>query len=130
MVGIVIVSHSEKIAEGIRELALQMADENLRIAAAGGMADGQIGTDAVKISKAISEADTGDGVVILADLGSAVLSANMAIELLGEDRRFAVRIADAPVVEGTISAVVQASVGSLLEEVVAVAEGARNLSKL
>lgn len=130
MVGIVIVSHSEKIAEGTRELALQMADKNLRISAAGGMADGQIGTDAVRISEAISEVEKGDGVVILADLGSAVLSANMAIELLGEDRSFTARIADAPVVEGTISAAVQASIGSSLEEVVAVAEGARNLSKL
>lgn len=129
MVGIVVVSHSEKIAEGVKELALQVADKKLQIAAAGGMADGGIGTDAVKISEAIRQSDTGDGVVILVDLGSAVLSSNMAMELLNEVDGLNVRIADAPIVEGTISAVVQASIGSSLDEVVAVAESAGKMSK-
>ena len=80
MVGIVVVSHSQKIAEGAVELAKQMAPE-AKIAAAGGMEDGSIGTDVAKISDAIEAVDQGDGVVILVDLGSAVMSSEMAIEM-------------------------------------------------
>lgn len=130
MVGIVIVSHSKKVAEGIKELAEQMADEQLKLIAAGGMADGGIGTDAVMISEAIIEANSGDGVVVLADLGSGILSAQAAIELLGEELGRLIKIADAPIVEGAISAAIQASVGGSLEEVVAVAESARGILKL
>ena len=110
MVGIVIVSHSWKIAEGVKDLARQVASPDARIVAAGGMADGAIGTDAVMISEAIREADGGDGVVVLADLGSGVMSAEQAIELL-EDENIAVRLADAPVVEGAVAAAVEAACG-------------------
>ncbi|MDD4503780.1 MAG: dihydroxyacetone kinase phosphoryl donor subunit DhaM [Clostridiaceae bacterium] len=130
MVGIVVVSHSAKIAEGIKDITKQIADKNLKIIAAGGMADGAIGTDAVIISEAVLEANTGDGVVILVDLGSTVLSTYMALELLDESVQKSVRIADAPIVEGAISAVVQATVDSSVDEVVAVTEEARNISKL
>ena len=95
MVGIVIVSHSAKVAEGIQEMASQMAGEQQRIIAAGGMEDGSIGTDAVRISHAIIAADSGDGVVVLVDLGSAVLSTEMAFELLPDELRKRARIADA-----------------------------------
>lgn len=130
MVGLVVVSHSKKIAEGIRDMAMQMADKNLRIIAAGGMEDGGIGTDAVMISEAIVKADDGDGVVILADLGSAILSSTMALELIDAHYGRTTRIADAPVVEGAISAAVQASIGSTVAEVVTAAELARTVSKL
>ncbi|MDT8903058.1 dihydroxyacetone kinase phosphoryl donor subunit DhaM [Anaeroselena agilis] len=129
MVGIVIVSHSAKIAEGIRDMAVQMAKPGQKIVAAGGAGEGVIGTDAVKIYEAIKEADLGDGVVVLVDLGSAILSTETALELLDEDTRMRVRIADAPVVEGAISAAVQASLGGDLTEVAATAEGARELHK-
>ncbi len=129
MVGIVIVSHSAKIAEGLREMAAQMSKPGQRIVAAGGMVDGAIGTDAVKIFEAVKAADDGSGVVILADLGSAIMSAEAAFELLDEEARARVEIADAPIVEGTISAAVQASLGGLLAEVLATAEGARELRK-
>lgn len=127
MVGIVIVSHSKKVAEGIVELAAQMAAEN-RLIACGGMEDGSIGTDAVRIMEAIVRANDEDGVLILADLGSGILSAQTAIDLLEEP--IEVRIADAPILEGAISAAVQASFGSTLEEVVEAAEIAREMSKL
>lgn len=130
MVGIVVVSHSAKVAEGIRDLTMQMADKNLKIIAAGGMDDGSIGTDAVRIRDAILKADTGSGVVILVDLGSAVLSSNMALELLEGEPHSEVRIADAPILEGAVSAAIQASVGSSLAEVTAVAESARGVTKL
>ena len=130
MVGIVIVSHSMKLADGIKDLAGQMADKQLKIIAAGGMEDGGIGTDAIKISKALQEANSDEGVVVLADLGSAILSAQTAVELLDDALSSFIRIADAPIVEGAISAVIQASIGSSLDEVVNAAEEARSLLKL
>ncbi len=129
MVGIVIVAHSAKVAEGIRDMAVQMAKPGQKIVAAGGADAGVIGTDAVKIFEAIKEADRGSGVVILVDLGSAILSTETALELLEEGARSRVQIADAPIVEGAISAVVQASLGGSLAEVKATAEGARELRK-
>jgi len=129
VVGIVIVSHSSKVAEGIREIAMQMAHPQQKIMIAGGY-DGGIGTDAVKVSRAILLANTGDGVVVMVDLGSAVLSTEVAMEMLEEDIQKQVRVADAPVLEGTISAVVEASIGNSLELVLKAAEDARNLHKI
>jgi dihydroxyacetone kinase phosphotransfer subunit len=130
MVGIVIVSHSTKAADGIKELADQMAGKSNSIIAAGGLEDGTIGTDAVRIMKAIKKADTGDGVVIMVDLGSSVLSSSLAIELLEDSIKERVRIADAPILEGTIGAAVQASIGDDIDSVLAAAKEARSLFKL
>lgn len=110
-------------------MAAQMARPGQRIIAAGGTIDGAIGTDAVRIYEAVKIADDGSGVVIMVDLGSAILSTETALELLEEDLRYRVKIADAPVLEGSISAVVQASLGGNLAEVLATAEGARELRK-
>lgn len=129
MVGVVIVSHSQKVAEGIREMALQMARPGQQIIAAGGMDNGSIGTDVTKVSEAIMTANTGDGVIVMVDLGSAVMTTDTALELLDEEIRIEVKIADAPILEGAISAVVEASLGSCLATVVNTAEGARNLKK-
>ena len=129
MVGIVIVSHSPKVAEGIVDLAREMARENQHIIAAGGLEDGSIGTDALRIQAAIEQADTGDGVAILADMGSSIMSAETAIELL-EDSGIEIRIADAPVLEGAVSAAVTSTGGASLEEVIEAAEEARGESKL
>ncbi|MDF2499450.1 MAG: dhaM [Anaerosporomusa subterranea] len=130
MVGIVIVSHSAKIAEGICDLARQMGREGQIILPAGGMPDGGIGTDAMLIYKSLIEADKGDGVIILADLGSAVLSTETAFEFLSEEQRSRFAIADAPVVEGAILATVQASVGATLPEVMEAAISAREMRKV
>ncbi|HZD38432.1 MAG TPA: dihydroxyacetone kinase phosphoryl donor subunit DhaM [Actinomycetes bacterium] len=128
-VGIVVVSHSAKLAEGVVEMASQMAGE-VRIRAAGGTDDGGMGTDATLIASAIAEADSGDGVLVVVDLGSAVLSAQLAIEeLVGAERRDRVRVADAPLVEGAVIAAIQSSTGSGLEEVDAAARGAASMSK-
>ena len=129
MVGLVIVSHSWKIAEGVVDLALQMASDHKHIIAAGGLEDKEIGTDATRIMEAIKEADEGDGVVVLADLGSGVMSSETAIELL-EDENIEVKLADAPIVEGAIAAAVEASTGGSMEEVIAAAEEARDSLKL
>ncbi len=129
MVGLVIVSHSWKIAEGIVDLAMQMAADHKHIIAAGGLEDREIGTDATRIMEAVKEADEGDGVVILADLGSGIMSAETAIELL-EDEGIEVKIADAPVVEGAIAAAVEAVTGGDISSVIAAAEEARGECKL
>lgn len=129
MVGIVIVSHSKQIAEGIFDLAKQMTAENHAMVIAGGMEDGSIGTDAIRIQEAIIKANKGVGVAVMVDLGSAVLSTEMAIELLG-DQSIDIKIADAPIVEGTIAAAVQAAIGGNLKEVIEAAEMARHIMKL
>ena len=126
-VGLVVVSHSRLIADGTAELAGQMAGPDVRIVPAGGMADGAIGTDAARIAEAIGEADAGAGVVVLADLGSAVLATRTALELLGEPDN--VRLSKGPIVEGAVMAAVQASTGSGLDEVLVAAESAAALPK-
>jgi dihydroxyacetone kinase phosphotransfer subunit len=125
MVGIVIVSHSQKVAEGTKELALQMAQE-APIAAAGGMTDGGIGTDVEKIARAIEAVQSEDGVVILVDLGSAIMSSEMAIEIAGGN----VKIVDGPIVEGAIVGAVESSIGSDLETVSNVIVAAKTTNKL
>jgi phosphoenolpyruvate---glycerone phosphotransferase subunit DhaM len=126
MVGIVIVSHSRDIAAGAAELARQMAGPAVRIEAAGGDVDGGLGTDGALVRAAIDTAETGDGVVILGDLGSAILTVRAVLD--GDGDR--ARLADAPLVEGVVAAAVAASAGMDLEFVVQAAEEARGYSKL
>jgi len=130
LVGIVLVSHSARIAEGTAELARQMAGPELRILPAGGVSDGSLGTDAAAIMEAIRSAEAGAGVLVLVDLGSAVLATHTALELLGEEAAARVRLSGGPLVEGAVVAAVQASIGSPLEEVLAAADGAASLPKL
>ncbi|WP_306231969.1 dihydroxyacetone kinase phosphoryl donor subunit DhaM [Agrococcus beijingensis] len=118
-VGLVIVSHSAKIAEGVVELAGQMA-ASVAIVAAGGTDDGGIGTSFDKVQAALTAAESGDGVVVLCDLGSAVLTAETAVDLVDAPER--IRIADAPIVEGAVAAAVAAQGGDALDAVVAAAE--------
>jgi phosphocarrier protein FPr len=121
MVGIVLVSHSHSIAEGAAELARQMGGEDVKIETAGGLdtPDRAIGTDAVLVQQAIERAWSEDGVLVLMDLGSAVLSTEMALDLLPEERRRGVLLSDAPFVEGAVAAAVTARIGASLEEVAA-----------
>jgi dihydroxyacetone kinase phosphotransfer subunit len=126
MIGLVVVSHSEKAAEGICEVAAQMATD-ASIEPAGGEQDGGLGTSVDRISAAIDAADDGDGVVLLVDLGSAVMNAELAVEMSDAD----VRIADAPVLEAAVNAAVEAtSTKATLDSVVAAAEEARDYRKL
>lgn len=116
MVGLVIVSHSEKIAEGLKELAGQMATD-VSIAAAGGTNDGRLGTDAEKIITAINKVYTQDGVLVLFDIGSAYMSADIALECLSEEMREKVEILDTALVEGTITATIECSLNKSLTEI-------------
>jgi PTS hybrid protein len=107
-VGLVIVSHSAKLAEGVAELAGQMAPDVV-IKAAGGMEDGSIGTDFDRVCTALEKADSGDGAVLLYDLGSARMIADLAVESHANPLRAVV--VDAPVVEGAVAAAVAAQGG-------------------
>jgi len=126
MVGLVVVSHSHAAAEGIVEVAAEMAGET-RIEAVGGDGDGGIGTVPDDIESALAAADDGDGVVVLVDLGSAVMNADVAMEMSDVEAV----IADAPVLEGAVNAAVaatspNATVNSVREQ----AEAARGVDKL
>ncbi|MCI1858736.1 MAG: PTS-dependent dihydroxyacetone kinase phosphotransferase subunit DhaM [Sporolactobacillus sp.] len=115
MVGIVLVSHSRKIVEGIQELAAQMA-KNTPVAIAGGTEDDRIGTDINKITKAIHEVNSEDGVLIFFDIGSAYMNAQMAVEML-EDGQDRVEIVDAAFVEGAITAIVDSGLNKNRAEI-------------
>ena len=126
MVGIVVVSHSSSLASGVTELAAQMAGPDVRIEPAGGSPDGGLGTDADRVEQAIAAADAGDGVVVLCDLGSAILT----VRQLLEDHDGQIVLADAPLVEGAVAAAVTASAGLGLVDVARAAEEARGAAKL
>ncbi len=117
LVGLVFISHSTKIAEGLVDLARQMAPHATMVPA-GGRDDGGIGTSFEKVVNAIAQADAGVGVVLLCDLGSAILTAEAALDFLEDAVRTRVRIVDAPLVEGGVAAAVAAEIGGDLESVV------------
>jgi phosphocarrier protein FPr len=118
VVGIVIVSHSATLAEGVRELAAEMAGPDVKLELAGGLAEeGTLGTDAVRVMEAIGRADSGDGVLVLMDLGSAVLSAETALDFLTPEQRESVLLCEAPLVEGAVTAAVAARLGEPLAKV-------------
>ncbi len=126
MVGIVIVSHSKALAEGLAQLVNQVASEEVPIAVAAGVGDEnqEFGTNAIEIMEAILAVDNPMGVLVLMDLGSAILSAEMALELLPAEMHDRIRFCPAPLVEGAIAASIQSSLGSSLEEVCREATGA------
>ncbi|HOO86433.1 MAG TPA: dihydroxyacetone kinase phosphoryl donor subunit DhaM [Synergistales bacterium] len=130
MNAILVVSHSAEAARGIVAIALQMAGERVGIAACGGTDDGELGTSVPSILSALEGLlETSDGVLVIPDLGSAVLAARTAKDLLGE-RAGRVLIADGPVLEGTLMASVEASVGAGLDRLAAVVDETRGLRKL
>lgn len=126
MIGLVIVSHSAELAEGVRQLADQMAQGKVPIAAAGGIDDptNPIGTDALKVQEAIARVYSDDGVVVLMDLGSALLSTETALEFFPEEQRQKIHMCPAPLVEGAVVAAVQALVGSPIPVIMAEAQEA------
>lgn len=120
--GIVLVSHSPLLAAGVRELVEQLGGGSVRVAVAGGTEDGELGTSYELITEAVRQADGGAGVVVLPDLGSSVLTARAVLADLGRAEELV--LVDAPFVEGAVSAVVTASTGAGLAEVVRAAQEA------
>ena len=122
-VGLVIVSHSAALASGVRELAAQMAP-SVTIAVAGGTDEGGIGTSFELVTAALAEADSGDGVVVLYDLGSALLTTETALEFSDPDAAARTTVVDAPLVEGAVAAAVAAQSGTDLASVATAARRA------
>ncbi|MFK0253855.1 PTS-dependent dihydroxyacetone kinase phosphotransferase subunit DhaM [Streptomyces sp. NPDC090445] len=129
MVGIVLVSHSARVAESVAELAAGLAAGGpvAPVAAAGGTAAGGLGTSAERITAAVREVDRGAGVALLADLGSAVLTVKAL--LAEEELPPGTRLVDAPFVEGAVAAVVAASAGAPLDAVALAASEAYTYRK-
>ena len=132
LVGLVLISHSSSIADGLRDMVLQVAGSEVVVATAGGTDDGRLGTSAPRIVAAIRSTLDGaaDGTLILLDLGSAALSLELALEEFDEDERARLRVSEAPLVEGAVLAAVQASVGASLNEVAEAAMGAATMQKM
>ena len=128
-VGIVLVSHSAALAEGAAELATQVSGGTVAVVPAGGTDDGRLGTSAAKVMRAVKLADGGAGVLIVPDLGSAVLTVRALLCEPG-DLPTQVEIADAPFVEGVVAATVTAAGGGDIKAVLAAAEEARHARKL
>lgn len=122
LVGIAIVSHSADVAKGAASMVRQMVGDEVPCSFTGGDPSGGLGTDVAAIKQAIEQVWSEAGVAVLVDLGGAEMNAEMAIELLPNDKREKVRICDAPVVEGAVMAATEASGGSGLFDVCAVAE--------
>lgn len=114
MIGIVLVSHSQKLAEGVAELTAMMAPD-APVAAAGGMEDGGFGTSFEKIRAAVESVSSPDGVLILMDMGSAVMTTEMVLEMLGETPK--AEMVDCPLVEGAVVATIEAAAGRSMDEV-------------
>ena len=130
--GLVLVSHSGKLVEGLRDMVAQVAGEDVPVAAVGGTEDGRLGTSAPRIAGAIrSTLDAGaDDALVLLDLGSAALSLELACEEFDPAHRARIRISEAPLVEGAILAAVQASIGASIDQVAAAADAAATMTKL
>ena len=126
MVGVVIVTHSVALAHGVAETCRMMA-KDARLAVAGGMEDGGFGTSYARIVAAIDAVYTEDGVVILMDAGSSILTVETILEEMPERR---LRMADCPVVEGSVVAAIAAVCGANLDEVVQRAEETRSACKI
>jgi PTS hybrid protein len=127
LVGIVVVSHSSELASGVADLAGQVAGPTVRIEHAGGTADGSLGTDEGRVRDAIRRADQGAGVIVLGDLGSAILTIRHVLDSRANGHA---RLVDAPLVEGAVAAAVMASTGSPADVVAHAAEEARGANKL
>jgi phosphoenolpyruvate---glycerone phosphotransferase subunit DhaM len=135
LVGVVLVSHSARLAEGLAELVRELGGDQVPVIAAGGMDDGSLGTSYGRIEQAVRDADKGAGVLLLGDLGSALLAVKTLLDEgvgagASADEKPRAVLADAPFVEGAVAAVVTASAGGDLEAVRAAAEEARLFRKL
>jgi len=130
LVGLVLVSHSAAIADGLAEFVSQVAGPEVAIVAAGGGPEGTLGTDGDRVLAGLRDVAHGPGGVVLMDLGSSVLSVRAALQELDAAESERIVVVDAPFVEGAIAAGVTASTGASRDEVAAAAEEARGATKL
>lgn len=117
MINILLASHSKKVAEGLREILVQMApDVNIQVS--GGDNEGNIGSNFEEINEIINKYATDDGLVIFFDLGSSMLNCQMAIDMLDEEKKSKVYLSGTPIVETSVQVAVSASAGQTLEEII------------
>lgn len=125
-IGIVLVSHSQKITDGLKELINQMAKSSgVTIVSAGGTSDGRLGTSVTKISSAIETMANKSAVLIFNDIGSSIMSSEMARDMLDDDLKAKTQIVTAPLVEGAFAAAVKASTDCSLPEILEEVESAK-----
>jgi dihydroxyacetone kinase phosphotransfer subunit len=129
-VGLVLVSHSDKIAAGVADLLTQVAGPDVRIIAVGGVDGGGLGINGDDVLTAVRRAAQGSGGVVLADIGSSVLATREALAQLPPAARESLVLADAPLIEGAVAAAVTAATGASLPDVARAAEDARSVRKL
>lgn len=129
MVGFILVSHSDKLAEGVKEIAEQINGGEAKIKAIGGVGDGRIGTNPIMIYEALEEMYDGDNILIFGDLGSSIMSAQMAIDMVSEEIQKKAILVDAPLVEGAVAAIIQSSITESLEEIISAAKEAKTMNK-
>ncbi|NLZ71441.1 MAG: PTS-dependent dihydroxyacetone kinase phosphotransferase subunit DhaM [Clostridiaceae bacterium] len=125
MIGILLVSHVQALADGVKELSMMIAPD-VPIVAVGGLPDGTAGTDVEKIYEGLQEAEKGDGVLIFMDLGSAVMSTEMALEMEPNESH---KMMNCPMVEGTIVAASAIQAGSSMQETIDLVESQKNVDK-
>lgn len=117
MINILLASHSKKVAEGLREILVQMApDVNIQVS--GGDNEGNIGSNFEEINEIINKYATDDGLVIFFDLGSSMLNCQMAIDMLDEEKKSKVYLSGTPIIETSVQVAVSASAGQTLEEII------------
>ncbi len=117
MINILLASHSKKLADGLREILIQMAPD-VKILASGGDKDGNIGSNFDEINELINKYAKDDGLIIFFDLGSSMMNCQMAIDMLDEEKKSKVYLSGTPLVETSVQVAVNASVGQTLEETI------------
>ena len=127
--GVVLVSHSADIAKGLKDIVDEMNDGSVTVMAAGGADEGRIGTSAVKIMEAMEALADNDYILVYADLGSSIMSAETAVEMLEEEVADKIRMVDCPIVEGALAGVVEGGVSGDLDSVIKASEAAREVRK-
>lgn len=127
MVGIILVSHSQKITDGIKELIEQMAsNDNVSIISAGGTDDGRLGTSGTRIIEAIESLEDARDILIFTDMGSSVMSSETAIEMVEDTLQEKIKLVQAPIVEGAFAAAIKASTDSSIDEILSEIELTKN----
>lgn len=127
MVGIILVSHSQKITDGIKELIEQMAsNDNVSIISAGGTDDGRLGTSGTRIIEAIESLEDARDILIFTDMGSSVMSSETAIEMVEDTLQEKIKLVQAPIVEGAFAAAIKASTDSSIDEILSEIEFTKN----
>ncbi len=127
--GVVLVSHSEDITVGLKKLVDEMNDGSVPVLSAGGADGGRIGTSATRIQEAIESLEDCENILIYADLGSSIMSAETALDLIDDDLAEKVKLVDAPLVEGALAGVVQATISEDVDEIVQMSEASRETHK-